>query len=219
MRQFTQQEIQDQFDRLPTEIQDAINASDLPDKISGIGKKYALHTDQLGELVDEIGLVILGLRRSSDFIGDIISRLSINSKDANAIAGDVNTVIFSTIKTHIQNVERQVTDEADMSQAASDISTLERAGNFTVEKVVSEAKTDVTPADRPVILHNVEYPKPTVPTLYKPIDPLIDHLLTNPMSSVAETVKTTEAPLKSIQPTVQKQASPIAKNDTYREPI
>jgi glucose-6-phosphate-specific signal transduction histidine kinase len=152
MRQFTQQEIQDQFNRLPTEIQDAINASELPDKIGVIGKKYSLHTDQLGELVDEIGLVILGLRRSSDFVGDVIERMSISSKDANSIAQDVHDSIFSSIKSHLQNVERQRTDDADMDQAASDISTLERAGDFTVDKPLVEAKIDVTPADRPQIL-------------------------------------------------------------------
>ncbi len=219
MRQFTQQEIQDQFDRLPTEIQDAINASDLPDKINIIGKKYLLRVDQLGELVDEIGLVILGLRRSSDFITDIIERTSISSKDADALAQDVNTTIFSTIKMHLQNVERRITDDADMNQAVSDISALERAGNFTVEKVVPEVKNDVTPADRPEILHNVEYPKPTAPTPYKPIDPLIDHLLANPMSSVAKTIKTTETTIKSIPATPAKSITPIAKTDTYREPI
>jgi len=218
MKQFTQQEIQDQFDRLPTEVQNAINASDLPDKISVIGKKYALHTDQLGELVDEIGLVILGLRRSSAFIGDMIERASLSSKDAHAIAEEVNTSIFSTIKAHLQNVERLNTDSADMVQAASDISTLERAGDFTIDKQAIEPKIDVTAADRPQILDNVEYPKPTTPTPYKPIDPLIDHLLSNPVSSTVQNVKIVEAPTK---PTETKPSTPpvVRKVDTYREPI
>lgn len=144
MRQFTSDEIQAQFDKLPQEVKDAITSTEVNDKVQAIAKKYNLLIDQTGELVDEIGLTMLGLSKSSDFTNNIMSRCSINRAVAQNIAQDVNTEIFGAIRTHMRQIEEKSRPEIERPIMSENItiikpkppvlSPLERAGNFEIEE-------------------------------------------------------------------------------------
>ncbi len=136
MKLFTANEIQAQFEKLPKEVQTAITSTEINDKIEALAKKHNLLIDQTGELVDEIGLTMMGLSKSADFVDHIITRCSINRKNAEDIATDINREIFDSIRQHMRQIEEKVEREEikpqNINQAENDNSALERAGDFEI---------------------------------------------------------------------------------------
>jgi hypothetical protein len=130
---FTAEEIQKKFDGLPEEVKIAISSSAIKEKIQILAKRYDLMIDQTGELVDEIGLLMLGLVKSQNFIDDVIERCGIDAKRAKSIAQDVNQEIFTMVRQQMQKIN---TDETGTSATIKDshIDSLEKAGDFIVEK-------------------------------------------------------------------------------------
>ena len=192
MKEFTSEEIQAQFEKLPKELQDAISSPDIHDKIQKIGGKHNLHIDQIGELVDQIGLVMLGLKKASNFVADTSARLSISQKNAKEVADDINREIFSTIKTHMREAEEQSTIN-DREIESKTISSIEHAGGFSVVKEDSgeDMGKAVTSADKADILESIENPQPGKETVSQKTgpgyddrpesftEPLVDQLLEN----------------------------------------
>ena len=182
MKQFTSEEIQAIFEKLPTEVLEAITSSDVNEKVESIGKKYNLHIDQLGELVDEVGLVMLGLQKSSLFVSDLCDRLSIDRKIADNITADITKDVISLIRKHLMSVE-----------TTSSPSDLERLGDFTIDHTQT-ANNDKSPIGdvngnggvpterRSEILSGIEDPDSIKMPTRPRIEPLTDHLLTTPIT-------------------------------------
>lgn len=206
MRPFTTEEIQARFEQLPAEIQAAATSTEVQDKIRAISDKHSLHVDQFGELVEEIGLVMLGLRRSNMFVPDLVSRLGIAQKEAEAISTDVSTDIFSAIRKHLQEIDAKAEEE---ELADTTVPHMEQAGDM---EILSDAP------------HTEMHPEKAVPSTFsaKPyVEPLVDRLLASPAARPAQkterTVPTTSAtaqPQSIVKPAAQPAAPRI---DPYRE--
>lgn len=95
---YTQEQLETQFKLLPKELRDVVVSENVSNIIDGLGKKHALHIDQIGELAEEAGLVLLGLTRASDFARNIAKRTGIDMATANALAGEIDTAVFRPIK-------------------------------------------------------------------------------------------------------------------------
>lgn len=226
MKQFTSEEIQAQFEKLPPEVQTAVTSSDVNEKIEAIAKKYDLHIDQLGELVDEVGLVMLGLQKPDLFVSDLCERLSINKDIANKISTDINAEIFSLIRQHLMKM-------SSMAEASTTPSDLERLGDFTIDNTQT-ARNDMSPLGRinggdseekgedsiekrPEILENIENPQSATRTYVAKTpeihsEPLVDHLLTTPVTVPPQKI---DQSAKIIPPTPIKKPGP----DPYREAV
>lgn len=238
MKEFTVEQIQERFDQLPPEVKVVISSPEVRDKITTLAKGHGLMIDQQGELVDHIGLVMLGLARSSDFVRDISSRLGIDNDTAKEIAGDVNREVFDSIRDHM----READEPKPVTPIASvDNSSLEAAGGFTIEHELpgngeaaaereSLAAQAMTSQDRSDLLQGIENPPPIVerPALRpmpqpEPVrsEPLVDQLLKGSASIPEEKLVR-----KIAEPTKIPASGPSAQppknlptNDPYREPI
>lgn len=222
MKQFTSQEIQSQFEKLPKELQDAVTSTDALKKAEDIGKKHDLLLDQTGALVDEIGLVMLGLVKSPEFVDRVAERLGIPRQDAFEIARDVNSLIFNQVRTYLQDLEearRKPSEEPDTHRNA-DLSILEKVGGITVDETPEAPEEPLpAPADKDKILSDLENPTPAPQTSMPKTpeikaEPLVDHLLTSPTAEPQETVSVTPP----ATPTPPQPKGP-QKPDQYRELI
>ena len=173
MKQFTSQEIEARFEQLPPEIQAAVTSSDVQEKIRAISERHHLHIDQFGELVDEIGLVMMGLQKSANFVSDLVSRLSIASSEAQAIAQEVSTEIFSSIRSYLENVDPNAPSTANTDMSPTHAETLSAIEN-----------PESIPSPNPNILSR------TAPESH--VEPLVDHLLANPIVQTAQKIEKTE---------------------------
>jgi hypothetical protein len=207
MKDFTSEEIQAQFEKLPKELQDAISSPDIQKKIQAIGKKHELMIDQIGELVDQVGLVMLGLAKGPGFVVDISRRLSINPADAQKIAADINNDVLSPMKTGMREVEERSAKRENSNNVASTINSIESAGGFNVIKEKNELGSGdnganvPTAADRSKILAGVEDPVTSQKIRARKTgdenftDPLVDHFLKSLNDQPEEKVTLSSQPI------------------------
>lgn len=107
----TTQQIQEAFKKLPKDLQALYFSEDVADETEKIGEKHGLHIDQMGELSDEIGRMMLGFTTSAEFASHLVSRLNIDQAKAAAITADVNGEIFVKIRQALQNAPVETGEE------------------------------------------------------------------------------------------------------------
>jgi len=107
--------LEEKFKTLPPDVQQAITSVDIAEQLTDIVKKYRLHVDQLDELFDEAGLVMLGLTKPRNFVANLRKRVEIPEEDARAIVKSVDAGIFSPIRESLKKIhgadEATVDDE------------------------------------------------------------------------------------------------------------
>ena len=113
----TQTIIKEQFKKLPKDIQDAILAVDLRDKLKMVSDKHKLLVDKAGVLENETMLVMLGLENHSAYPESIKKELGITSEQAQEITKDINEQIFLPIRESLKNIEKNNVEEAEKEEA------------------------------------------------------------------------------------------------------
>lgn len=98
--------IRERYKNLPPDLKDAIFSEEVTEKIMNISNKYGLYVDEMGELGNEIGRVMLGITHPKDFIRNLMSRLEVDAEKARAIAKDVNEQIFAKVKESLKKLHK-----------------------------------------------------------------------------------------------------------------
>lgn len=109
----TQVIIKEQFKKLPKDIQDAILAVDLRDKLKIVSDKHKLLVDKAGILENETMLIMLGLENYSTYSDSIKKKLGVTEQQAQEITKDINEQIFLPIRESLKNIEKKNTEEAE----------------------------------------------------------------------------------------------------------
>ncbi len=204
------------MNEIPEQIKKVALSIEFGEKIKAVGDSFGLHVDQIGELAAEIRDILFGIKKSANFTSDIVDRLEINKDLANDIAAKINSEIFKSIKSDLQNQNSNGQHGA--------ISSLEQIGNFTMEPVPDAQNHVIEQVERPEeVIDGIENPVPSKPqSMNIPTKPevhtdlLVDHLLSGPVVAVEKKTeqKVPLAPKAPVQQ-VKKQNGP----DSYREPI
>ena len=87
---------------LPPDVQQAVQSADLGARIQKIGTKHHLHIDQMGNLQDEVYLVMLGFEDPDAFSQNLATNLHIPIEQAAQIAADVSAEAFLPIRESMQ---------------------------------------------------------------------------------------------------------------------
>jgi hypothetical protein len=104
---YSEEQLTEKYNTLPQDVRDAIFNVDLEKQITDIGEKYSLHIDQIGELMEAVQFVMLGILPSKDFIRNLYDRLEIQNKEkVRAIARDVNELVFAKIKESLKQIHK-----------------------------------------------------------------------------------------------------------------
>src|SRR3989344_5895568 len=96
--------IMERYRDLPEDIQQALFSSATSDAILAIGKKNELAIDKICELVDETGLVMLGITPPSDYVKNLVNRLSVPQEKAKAIAEEINQKVFQPVRESLKKI-------------------------------------------------------------------------------------------------------------------
>jgi hypothetical protein len=180
-------------------IQRLLNDPKIYAVLEGIGNRFDLNIDQIGEIDAEIQRVILGMSKPADFTKNIAAALEIDEMKAKTITEATNTEVMGYIKEALR---------------ADDISALEKAGGFEIERPSESVMAkkpmnlleDTAVEEKHDIMAGIEDPEPVVmrPAGAAPRkEPLVDQLLRG----------TTAVPEKKVM-REEKQG-----DDPYREPI
>ncbi len=102
-----QEEVQERFDELPSEIMDIIVGGTLDAVVFGITESFALTEEQVASLENEIILVLTFFVERSSFVSNVQESLVVNRNIAEAIGAEVQTEIFELVEEHFVAVEQE----------------------------------------------------------------------------------------------------------------
>ena len=118
MDEETQKLIEERFNDLPEELQQAINSPETRELTNKIGKKYRLHADEQRTLENELFLVMLGLENTDDFPLNLQKETHLGIDDATAITREINDQLFTPLRTVFQKVYARDYDRAEADEEA-----------------------------------------------------------------------------------------------------
>ncbi len=158
MSNYTQEQLREAYRKLPQDVQEAIFSVDTAEIIREIGEKHKLMIDKIGELADEIGLVMLGFTHPSQFISNLGDRLGVDKVIAKEIAEEVNSKIFFPIRENLKKIHAMEEAQAPAPTPAE----AESGVGVPTSPLASVGKIPVQP-ETPAPLPEVPLP-PQVPT-------------------------------------------------------
>jgi hypothetical protein len=209
MLTFTSKQIQERFDKLPKDLQVAVSSTEIHDSILNIGKKYGLHIDQLGEMVDLVGLTMLGLSPSKNFVRVFSQQTGVKIDIATSIAEDVNKEVFDKIRESMKTIEKEAEEKEEQTKNKQGISDLERIGGFTIEP----------PANLPGAKDVLESREALISQIESHTDIIVDNLLAGPTAAVEQKIEKTVEPPETKRPLAESIPKKPSDTDLYREPI
>ncbi len=106
MGRLTPDEFRAKYAELPQNLREAYGSLDTTKIIQEIGKKHGLLMDQIGELVNETGFLMLGATQPGDYIGKISAAAGIPREKAKEVATEVNEQVFKPIRDALKRVHR-----------------------------------------------------------------------------------------------------------------
>lgn len=104
MKEYTEEEIIKKYKELPPDVREAIFGVDSTKTIEEIGTKYKLTIDKVGDLSNEIRVLMIGVTEPKDFMPNISRRLGVDKKTAHDITAEVNDRIFSKIRESLKSI-------------------------------------------------------------------------------------------------------------------
>jgi|GEM_PF-1931441 hypothetical protein len=102
---YTPEQIKSRYNKLPADIREAIDSISTTNTVVDIGQKHDLLYDQISELVDEVGLTMIGLTPEDRFVTNIARRMQVDTGKAMLIAQDINKQIFDKIRESLKKIE------------------------------------------------------------------------------------------------------------------
>lgn len=112
MRDYTQEELEARYKKLPKPLKDALFDPDIAYAIFDTGKKYGMTIDQIGSIADEVGYVIAGFTRPSEFVENLRERLGAPHDTARDIAFEINHAVFASLREILKSTHQiDISDE------------------------------------------------------------------------------------------------------------
>ena len=210
---YTYEELSEKIEKLPEDVKEAIFGVETSQTLQEIGKKHTLHVDKLGELVNEVGLVMVGITHPKDFIPNLVKRLQVDQLTARNIAEDINKQIFQKVRESLKKIHGLAEEEAGIKNQELRIK----------EEIKSAPPALPKPGLKPLEIHPVraKSPEATAPPLAgisngvrpsaepqksaetKPTQPL-NYLTTQPPPGLAFEEKTKESIFRTPSETREK---------------
>jgi hypothetical protein len=101
---------EDEFDSLPENIKEVLASPETATALEGLGKKFGIQLDQLDDLFEQVGFVLLGITLPRDFVTSLQSKLGLPREQVNQIAKEVNEKIFQPIRESLKEVHGEEGD-------------------------------------------------------------------------------------------------------------
>lgn len=151
--------IEARIQELPKDVQAAIMSNDFEAQVAEIGQKNRLHVDQIGELGDEVLLVMLGFMPADGFAEHIQKNLHLYSEQAAAIETQVNDQIFLPIRESMKKFQEDQKKKNEPAPSA--------APAINLSDMMLSQKTVSMPAQKPAPATPVVPTAPKIGPSYK----------------------------------------------------
>ena len=119
MQNYTEEQIAQMYDNLPEDLKEAIFSLDMSEIVEKIGREKQLNIEQIGDLANETGMVMLGVTHPNEFIANLADRLEVDKEKARVIAGEINEQIFKPVRESIRKIH-SMREEGEEEKANQD---------------------------------------------------------------------------------------------------
>lgn len=167
--------IEERMKELPPALSQAIKNSNWEKLVFDIGREHSLHVDDIGEIQNELILVLTGIVHPDEFRSVLVSELGIGAEKTDAVVSEINTKINERIKAELRKSLDGAEDQ-ESEFTATEHQALRKAGvSFGVEEEEIEdipAEPEPAPATAPVKAAevsptSVSKPSPQAPGVFK----------------------------------------------------
>ncbi len=118
---YTVSQIEKRYNQLFKDIKEMISSSETTQEIFNIGSRAKLHIDQRGELADETGLLMLGLTKPNEYVGNLKKRLGISQLLAEQIAKEINEKVLYKIRDSVKEMSRVEMPEEEIKDLQEEL--------------------------------------------------------------------------------------------------
>lgn len=155
--------MQELMAKLPAHIRDFIYSPEMEAIIATIGKKNALHIDQIGALEAEAAAAMAGLTKTEELAENIEQGLQLDASKAAAVTKDINEMLFTKIRNDMKaSSEPKVTPEPAKMPLAAQIPAT--APSFAPKVVMPSSITPATATPTPSVVAPAAPIVPAAPT-------------------------------------------------------
>lgn len=123
MPYYTQKQLEEQYDKLPEILKEAIFSSDIANKMMAIGTKFGLSVEGVGFMSEKTGYVVLGLLRPTEFVQTLVDSLGVNADKAREMAKEINSQIFFPLREALKAAHQMEMIEEEIAKADIVVST------------------------------------------------------------------------------------------------
>lgn len=114
----SQEQLKEKYNNLPEDVKNAIFSAGVEKALTEIGEKNNLHVDKIGELMEEVDLVMLGITDPKDFIRNLYGRLGTEDKEkVRQVAHEVNEQVFQKIRESLKAVHGMKLEKPEEEEA------------------------------------------------------------------------------------------------------
>ncbi len=114
-------DLQKKFDSLPEDLKEAITSVDFAESLQTIGKNRELHLDQLDQLFEQVGLVLLGEIHPDQFGPRVAKMFGLSESGKNMLVRDVDEKIFKPIHTSLMSLYEKPAEVPIIPQKPAEI--------------------------------------------------------------------------------------------------
>lgn len=123
--------IEERMKELPKSLAEAIEKSGWEKAVFDIGRKHSLHVDDIGNIQNELILVLTGLVHPDEFRSVVINEIGIKEEKADAIIEEINVAINDRIRERL----KEALDREEMTLKSEEVDTMKKAGVSLGEEV------------------------------------------------------------------------------------
>lgn len=121
MSTYQKEQIDAHLKKMSPPLKDALFAVEVAEKIHEIGVTHGLLREEIGDMAEEIGYVMLGLTRPNQFLSAFQDRLDMDEDQARDVAKDIYHQIFSPIRQALKDAYQVDIGEEALQEKAEDI--------------------------------------------------------------------------------------------------
>ncbi|MDO8470973.1 MAG: hypothetical protein Q7S63_03365 [bacterium] len=127
MAEYTQEQLEQTYEKLPDELQEAIFSVQTADAIRTACEKQGITDARVGEVAADAGLVLMGLLMPEDFPGAIEKKVGLQKDALSQLAHEINRFIFFPVKESLSQIHIIVQGKPSPSRAPATAALEEQA--------------------------------------------------------------------------------------------
>lgn len=110
-KQYTREELQKLYKKLPQELKDVINSADTGEHLSAACERNGVSDELIPHVAKTVGNVLMGVLLPTEFQGALVKEVGLEKSTAQEVARDMNRFIFYPVKLQLEQLHRIPTEE------------------------------------------------------------------------------------------------------------